>query len=300
MKIECPVCSTKVNIDENTVPNLDQQFTCARCGNIFNLLPQRSGVDIIQNRERMICSKCGSEQPLAEMCAICGISIKKYLQTKVRKQDIERLEFVKLRSEVREVDAWYKNLIDRRASSLIVRVLSLLILMWVFMTCSMNNAKNNRFIAENTEEMRRSTENSKVNVTPERNDNDFKDKFGTAINLMISMTDACLSQNYSYKMTWYQNAQPYFLTENLADNLATLKRQKHGADAAFSSLPVPSHKYFDCYVKVRLLSNLQNQVCGLANAYTTHHYDFSERLSNISFELSKLRGELYACNESYK
>ena len=168
------------------------------------------------------------------------------------------------------------------------------------MTCSMNSAKRNRYYAENTAEMRKATEGQSRNSSPERNDSDFKERFIPVVELLTNNIDACLTQNYHYKSSWYQNAQPYFLTENLSDNLGTINRRRHEADAAFSRLPTPSKKYFDCYVKVKGLSNLQGQVCGLANSYSTYYPDFSERLSGFNFEFSKTKDELNACKDGFK
>jgi predicted Zn finger-like uncharacterized protein len=300
MKIECPVCSASGNVDESKVPQEGREVTCPRCKNCFKIFPERSPVETIQKRERMVCPKCSCEQPMADTCAICGITVKEYLQTQLHQQDKERLEFVKLRSETRQVDAWYSNLFDRRLSSLVVRVLSLLVLLGIFMTCSMNSAKRNRYYAENTAEMRKATEGPNRSASPERNDSVFKERFNPAVELLISSTDDCLSQNYNYKSSWYQNAQPYFLTENLADNLNTINRKRREAESAFNRLPSPSKKYLDCHVKLRGLSNLNREVCSLANSYSTYYPDFSDRLSNINFEFSKTRDELNACREIVK
>lgn len=237
---------------------------------------------------------------MTETCAVCGIVMKNYLQTQVRQQEKERLEFVKLRTATRDVDAWYSNLFDRRLSSMLVRVLSLLFLLGLFMTCSMKTAKRNKFYAENTAEMRKAAEGQSRNVLPERNDSDFRERFNSVVDLLVSNTDACFSQNYNYKTTWYQNAQPYFLTEYLTDNLGSINRRRREAEAAFSRLPTPSKKYFDCYVKVKGLSNLHSEVCGLANAYSTYFPDFNEKLSNINFEFSKTKDELNACRDRFK
>ncbi len=300
MRIECPVCSASGNIDESKVPAEGREVTCPRCSNLFRVWPLRSGVEIIQQRERMVCPKCSCEQAMAEICAICGIVIKNYLQTQVRQQEKERLEFVKLRTATRDVDAWYSNLFDRRLSSLLVRVLSLLVLLGFFMTCSMNSARRNKFYAENTTEMRKAAEGQGHNVSPERNDNDFKERFNPVVDLLVTNTDACMTQNYNYKSSWYQNAQPYFLTESLSDSLGAINRRRIEADSAFSRLPTPSKNYFDCYVKVRGLSNLHGEVCGLANSYRNYYPDFSERLSNFSFEFNKTKDELYACRDRFK
>lgn len=300
MKIECPTCAASGTIDESKLPEEGRQLTCPRCKSLFNVCPPRSGVEIIQRRERMVCPKCGCEQSVAEMCSVCGIVVKNFTRTQVRQQEKERLEFVKLRTATREVDSWYSELFDRRLSTLLVRVLSLLVLLGVFMTCSMNSAKRNRFLAENTAEMKKVTEGQGRNISPERNDNDFKERFNVVVDLLVSNTDACLTQNYIYKTSWYQSGQPCFLTDNLADSLGAINRRKAEANSAFGRLPTPSKKFFDCYVKVRGLSNLHGEVCGLANSYSTYYPDFSERLSNFNFEFSKTKDELNVCRDSLK
>jgi hypothetical protein len=86
----------------------------------------------------------------------------------------------------------------------------------------------------------------------------------------------------------------------MRDNLSTLNRRKAEAESAFRGLPTPSKRYYDCYLKARGLSNIQGEICSLANAYTTHFPDFRERLSNFSFELNKISEEINACKISLK
>jgi len=300
MKIECPACSASGNIDESKVPEEGRRVVCPRCSTHFDVRKERTGAEIIQQRQRMVCPKCGCEQPLLETCAICGIVIKHYIQTRVRQQEKERLEFVRLRTATRDVDAWYSNLFDRRISSLVVRVLSLLVLLGLFMTCSMNSAKRNRFYAEHTAELRKSTEGNSANRSSERNDSVFADRFGTAVDLIISNTDACIGQNYNYKTSWYQNSQPCFLTESLSNNLSRINLQRREAESAVNRLPTPSRKYQACHVTIKEMANLNRQVCGMANDYKTHYQDFSERLSNFNFEFSRLKAELNECTNGIK
>ena len=300
MKIECPTCAASGTVDESKLPEEGRQLTCPRCKSLFNVCPPRSGVEIIQQRERMVCPKCGCEQSVAAMCAVCGIVVKNYTQSQVRQQEKERLEFVKLRTETRDVDAWYSNLFDRRLSTLLVRVLSLLVLLGFFMTCSMNSAKKNRFYAEKAAERENNAEREGRNASLERNDNDFKERFPAVVDLLVSNTDACLTQNYHYKTTWYLNAQPYFLTENLSDSLGDINRRGAEAGSALGRLPTPSKKFYDCYVKVKRLSSLHGDVRALANAYNTYFPDFSERLSNLNFEFSKIKDEINVCRDKLK
>lgn len=298
MQIECPLCSARGTVDESRIPEGGRQVTCPRCGNCFDVRTERSGVEIIQQGERMVCPSCKSEQSKAEICAICGIVIAKYLQTRFREQEKERLEFARLRSATREVDVWYKNLFDRRLSSLLVRVMTLLVLLFMFITCSMNNARKNRYYAENSAAMRSAAEGK--NLSPERNDQLFKEQFASAVDLMAGSTDACISQNYNYKSTWYNDTQPGFLSETLANDLSRINRQRREAETAFNRLPYPSQKYQACYIKAKGLANLNMDVCGMANSYATRIQNFSERLSSFSFEFSRISGEMNDCKESLK
>jgi len=297
MKIECPACSASGTINESKMADAGSEVTCPRCGKRFNVRRERTGVEIIQQRERMTCPKCGCEQPLLETCAICGIVIKNYLQTQVRQQEKERLEYVKLRTATRDVDAWYSNLFDRQLSTLLVRVLSLLVLLGVFMTCSVNSAKRNRLHAENGAGMGKTTERNTV-ASPERNDAVFRDRFSTVVDLMTANTDACLGQLYNYKTSWQHNSQPNFLTENLSDSLERINMQHREVKSAVTSLPTPSNKYYACYVKLKELSHQNRQVCGMANAYTTYFHDFNERVSNFNFEFNRIRADLHECKNT--
>jgi hypothetical protein len=257
-------------------------------------------VDIIQKGERMICPQCSCEQPKTEACAICGVVIAKHRQVQVRQQEIERLEIVKLRSATREVDAWYKNLFDRRVSTLVARILSLLVLLIIFMTCSINSARRNRYFAENTAQMSKAAEGGGKVASSGRNDSIFKERFTPAVEMMASSADACLTQNYNYKASWYQNTQPYFLSENLKNSLSRANRQQKDAETAINGLPTPSQKYYACYVKAKGLTNLNKQICAMANAYASNIPDFSERLSHFNFEFSRINGEINDCKESLK
>lgn len=300
MRVECPVCAARGTIEDSRIPDSGMELTCPRCGAVFPVRPVRSGVDIIQKREQMVCPNCNSTQPLAESCAICNININEQLQSRVKQQERERLDFVRLRTEVRQVDAWYSNLFDRRVSSLLVRVFSLLILFGLFMTCSINSAKRNKFIAENSEEMRRNSEGSNKDNRSEKTDAIFRERFSLVIETVSGSIDSCFSQNYDYKIAWYQSGQEHSLTENMADNLNRMNRKRSEAATAFNSLPWPSKKYYNCYVKAKGLSNLHGDICKMANSYSVFYTDFSERLTNLNFEYKQIKDDLNACYDIIK
>lgn len=297
MTIECPACSARGKIDLNGIPEDGRKVICPRCGKHFDLPGERPKEETIPPLQRIVCPQCKCEQPKTETCAICGLEITKLIQARVKKQEIERLEFVKLRTEAREVNAWYGNLFDRRLASLLTRVLSLLVLLLLFMTCSMNSAKRNRFYAENTAEMRKAAEGGVDKRSAGKKDDIFREKFATVVEGMIANTEACLSQNYDYKSSWNHGSQPCFLSPSLTDNLGRINRQRHEAETAFYGLPTPSKRYFACYSKSKELSHLNKQVCGMANAYGSYIPDFNDRLSNFNFEFSRIKGALNECKE---
>jgi predicted Zn finger-like uncharacterized protein len=298
MKIECPACSASGNIDESKVPHDGRQVTCPRCSHRFRVWPERSGVEIIQQRERMVCPKCSCEQPLAEICAVCGIEVKKHLQTTVHQQEKERLEFVKLRAETRHVDAWYSNLFDRRLSSLLVRVLSLLFLLGLFMTCSMNSARRNKFYADNTEQMKKTAEGQSRGTNREINDAVFKERFNSVVSVLSDNIDRCLTQCYNYLTSWYQRESPeHYLTESMADELQKLYINRKDVKALYGQLPTPSQRYYDCYVSVRKLNNIYDDLFKYTTEYKVHYVDFSNRISNLNSEYLKVKEALNACTD---
>lgn len=301
MKIDCPTCSASGNIDESKVPHEGRQVTCPRCSHRFRVWPERSGVEIIQQRERMVCPKCSCEQPLAEICTVCGIEVKKHLQTLVHQQEKERLEFVKLRAETRHVDAWYSNLFDRRLSSLLVRVLSLLFLLGLFMTCSTNSARRNKFYADNTEQMKKTAEGQSRGNNREKNDAVFKERFNSVVSVLSDNTDRCLTQCYNYLTSWYQRGdQEHYLTDYMADELEGITKNRADVRTMFGQLPTPSNKHWDCYVKVKKLNNLYEETFNTAVNYQTHYADFSKKLSDLNSDLMTVRGDLNACRDSIK
>lgn len=300
MRIECPACSASGTIDESKVPLEGREVICPRCGKRFEVHREKTAVEIIQQRERAVCPKCGCEQPLAEICAICGIVIKNYMRTQIRQQEKERLELSSLRTATRNVDAWYKDLFDRRLGSLLTRVLSLLILLVIFMTCSMNSAKRNRIFAENTAEMRKATEGQGNKASQEKNDSVFREKFLNAADLMINSTDACIGQIYNYKTSLSQGYQGTYLSGNTMENLNRINMQRSQASSAVNALPYPSEKYHDCYTKMRELSNINGQVCGMVREYTSFYQGLNERLSSLNFEFSKIRNDLNVCKDTVK
>jgi predicted Zn finger-like uncharacterized protein len=301
MKVECPSCQASGIIDESKVPANGRVITCPRCQHRFTVLPERTGVEIIQQRERMVCPKCSCEQERADSCQICSITIKEYLQETVKHQERERLEFVKLRNDSRAVDAWYSNLFDRRVSTLLVRVLSLLFLLGLFMTCSMNSARRNRFYAENSAEMRKITEGSTRKPDPTRNDPAFKERFSSVVATLSENTDLCMTQGYNYLTSWYMKGnQEHYLSESMIDARNRIIKNNSNTRSMSDQLPQPSQTYWDCYMKVKALHNLYKSVYSIAVDYQMYHSDLSKTLSEYNGEYIKLTGELNACKDSFK
>lgn len=160
MNVECPACKARGTIEGEKVPPEGRSIVCPRCKARFVVRPERTVTEIIQQRERMHCPKCGCEQPLAESCAVCGIDIRKHVRAAELQRESERLQSIQLRSELRQVDTWYRGLFNFRSTLLIARVLLLLVGLALFMTCTFRGPQRQKFNhqAENEAAVRKAAE----------------------------------------------------------------------------------------------------------------------------------------------
>ncbi len=297
MKVICPACSATGNIDETLLSAEGRDITCPRCRHSFHVLPQRSGVEIIQQRESMVCPKCRAEQAVSDTCVSCGVVVQKYIRSVESARDLERLELNKLKSDLRRVDSWYSSLFDRRLASLMVRVLSLLVLLGIFMTCSMNGARRNKFYAENTEAMRKAAEGGPNRSKPD--DNRILPQLGAFERLVGEAANQCLSQCDRYSIAWYDKSEPgmnmyrdHYLDSTMTEQLEALRAAKCTVDRDFRALGTPSQPYWPYYQKVKALYNVYNSLYNLATTPETHYYDFRGIVSKNDAELRQIINEL--------
>lgn len=293
MRIECPACSATGNVDGTRVPKEGRHVTCPRCRNRFQILPERSGVEIIEQRETMVCPRCGSGQPPSESCASCGIVFRKYLQAVERQREMERLELHKLKSEVQAVDSWYGDLFDRRLSSLMVRVLSLLVGVAVVGTCSARNAIEKQALVE---EMQRADQGS---VRPPPDDKRILPELKAFEGHVKNAAYQCMNQCDRYSLAWYDKGEPgmnmyreHVLTEEMQEALLVLRAVKRTIDGDFRRLPTPSKQYWPYYYKVKGLYHAYVSLYDLANSPDNHYYDFRGFTSRGEGELRRILTEL--------
>jgi len=143
MNVECPACKARGRIDGEKVPGEGRRLVCPRCGERFQVLPERTISEIIRQGERMQCPRCGCEQARTETCAICGVVIREHIRSAALQRERERLELTLVQSKVRDVDGWYRGLFDFRLAGLIIRVLFLLAGLGLFMTCTLRGVRPN-------------------------------------------------------------------------------------------------------------------------------------------------------------
>jgi predicted Zn finger-like uncharacterized protein len=298
MEIVCPTCSAQGSIDGSNLPKEGRQVTCPRCRNRFRIWPERSAVEIIQQRTSTVCPKCHCEQPVSDRCTSCGIIFQKYLQAQAVRQDMERHDFTRLRDASRRTDNWYSDLFDRRLSTLLVRVLSLLLFSALCIAWSMNNARKNKVL---TEQLTRAAEGPARPGIPERSDAVFRERYDAVNTTLSENTNRCFLQCYSYVFAWYQPVGPeHCLTPDMAQELVSITRKKSEVRTAYGQLPTPSPKYWDCYVKTKKLYNLYEDIYKITIDYRVRYNDLSGRLSGLNNEYYQLVEDINACKVAVK
>lgn len=294
MKVTCPSCAASGRIDKSNLPQEGRLITCPKCQKKFQVVPERSGVEIIQQREVMACPNCSLEQPVADTCIACGIVIKSYNQRQARERNIEQQQLAKLKAEVNNVDVWYRDLFDRRLASFATRALSLLILACMLLTCTLKVAQKKKQLADADFDLPQKVQKP----SPEKIDRIFKERFKPALERLAESTDACISQNYNYYYSWYQQDLPPNLTPHLSDNLGEINKRRYEAENEYTKVPVPSSRYKACYEQLKQLSETHKEVCSLANSYSTHFRDFQDRLSNYNHDYTKCIEALNICKQT--
>jgi predicted Zn finger-like uncharacterized protein len=305
MNVECPACKARGKINGEKLPKEGKTLICPRCGERFMVVPERSAVEIIQQREQMHCPKCGCEQPLAETCAICGVDIKKHIRMAELQRDLARLEFTRLRSESRQVDRWYRDLFDSRFAGLIARVLFLLVGLAILMTCSMRgvgrNTQANKFNhdAENREAIRKAAEGtSRLPVLPNQK---FKERLRPFLDVADEQVALCF--DLCYKKHPELNQRDGRERDRASGSLELLSRIERGrteARALFERIPTPEQPYWDCYGQAKQVNNLYDDIYELAAESRVQYNDLGERLAGFREDYRKAREKLDACKESIK
>jgi predicted Zn finger-like uncharacterized protein len=295
MNVECTACAARGTINPDTVPREGRDLTCPRCGKRFRVWQERSGVEVIQQRERMLCPNCGCEQAMSETCAVCGVVVREHIQAEERRRERERLEITRLRAEVRQVDSWYRGLFDRRLATLLVRVLSLLVGLALFMTCSMRSAERSRHNAENAAATTQSTR------PPMLDDKGFKERFDSTVEGISEQIDRCFVQCYNYQTEWYhRGSQEHYLNPAMEEALQQIQQSRREVRTRAERLPTPTKPYWECYHKVKHLYNIYDDLYKLATDYRVHYHNLSDRLADLNGDYLKTREDLNACKENIR
>jgi hypothetical protein len=182
-------------------------------------------------------------------------------------------------------------------------VLSLLLLIAMFMTCTSSNSRRK---ARNNV-----TDVSVSGQTPaERDaasDEQFKSRFDAVVNGLNANIDQCFRQCYSYiSSPWYLQGDDkpnwthhrHILTDSMLVEYTDIVTKKRGA-ANIYRIPTPSPRYYDCYYKINHLNNLYDSLYKYVENYETYHYGFNSALSNLRAEHLKLQEDLIACRRSF-
>ncbi len=307
MNVACPSCSAQGSVNSSKLPPEGWSVICSKCATSFHVCPESSEtqppISVAPLEERITCPKCGCEQQKTNNCSDCGIIIEKFLRGQARLFELNRKEELNIKSELRVTDAWYRDLFDRRLTTLMIRVLSMLLLLGLFMTCSANN-------------FRRMANRPAIDVggsgqtTAQRNaasDEQFKARFNAVVSGLNSNIDQCFHQCYSYlsspwylqgdnKPTWASHR--HVLTDSMLEEYTNIVTKKRSAASTYS-IPTPSPRYYDCYYKINQLFNIYDSLFKYVENYETYHYGFSPAISNLNAEHTKLQEELNACSRSF-
>jgi len=307
MNVTCPSCLAEGLIDNSKLPPEGRSITCPKCATRFLIhteIPERvPATTATPPEDRMTCPKCGLDQEKSESCHACGVIIEKFLRRSTRNiESFRKIEFDE-NTESSVTVAWFDDLFDRRHTMLLTRVLLLLLLIAVLVTCSfsISQRKTNRTVIEVVGSRQSAAQ---LNAA---NDERFKAEFDAIVSGMNANIDQCFRQcnNYLYSPWYLQGddkpawvSQRHVLTESMQQEYSDITAKKLKVKNMYS-IPTPSPRYYDCYSKVRHLFSIYDTLYQYVENYQTYYYGFRETLSSLNAEHIKLQEELNVCRRSF-